>query len=100
MSPRSEKHCIEEDMPHAHPFTPTPDNYRDELSQFDLTEAQQIELVQSLWRIMSMMVDMGWGVDSVQILLPDLFNDSAEKDKALPRNPANDNNEESHNKHR
>ncbi len=50
-----------------------PDDYREELAEFDLTEEQENELLQTLWHIMSTFVDIGWGVDTVQMFLPDLF---------------------------
>ena len=55
----------------AAPLKFEPDDYRHHLDEFDLTQEQQNELLESLWMIMSTMVDIGWGVDTVQILLPD-----------------------------
>lgn len=58
-------------------------DYLEHLDTFDLTDAQKTELLQTLWNIMSMMVDIGWGVDSIQLMLPELFiqpaNDNTEK---------------------
>lgn len=55
-----------------------PNDYRHHLSEFDLNEEQQKELLQTLWHIMSTFVDIGWGVDTVQLILPQIFNaDSA-----------------------
>lgn len=53
------------------------DLYRDDLSTLDLTDAQKDELLETLWNIMITMVDIGWGVDSVQVLMPSLFNELA-----------------------
>lgn len=50
-----------------------PDKYRDRISGCYADEERQNEVLNALWNIMRMMVDMGWGVDSVQVLLPDLF---------------------------
>ena len=50
-----------------------PDEYREDLAEFALTEEQENELLQALWHIMSTFVDIGWGVDTVQLFLPDLF---------------------------
>jgi len=72
-----------------------PDKYRKHLGECDLTEAQQNEVLQVLWQIMSTMVDIGWGVDSVQMFLPDLFKKaSMDSDKLLKHNdtPLSDNN--------
>lgn len=57
-------------------FDPT--KYRQHLDSFDLTEEQQTELLAILWRIMSTFVELGFGVDSVQTLLPALAERSAE----------------------
>ncbi|MEZ5813853.1 MAG: hypothetical protein R3E13_03910 [Alphaproteobacteria bacterium] len=59
------------------------DNYRHHLDGFDLTRKQQNELLESLWAIMSTLVDIGWGVDTVQILLPDLFAEVAPDSEKL-----------------
>ncbi len=50
-----------------------PDDYREDLAEFALTEEQENELLQTLWHIMSTFVDIGWGVDTVPLFLPDLF---------------------------
>ena len=52
------------------PLKLDPDDYRADLAEFDLTKEQQDELLQTLWNIMSMMVDLGWGLDSVQLFSP------------------------------
>ena len=75
-------HEIGEPSPH---FSPPPqvngsappdfdfEDYRDELKDFDLTDEQAEEILHTLWNMMSAMVDLGWGVDTVQIVLPELF---------------------------
>ncbi|MDM3871808.1 hypothetical protein QSV34_10640 [Porticoccus sp. W117] len=50
------------------------DDYREDLANFELTPEQEIELLSTLWQIMATMVDIGWGVDNVQLMIPDLFN--------------------------
>ena len=50
-----------------------PDEYREDLAEFALTEEQENELLQTLWHIMSTFVDIGWGVDTIPLFLPDLF---------------------------
>ncbi len=58
----------------------SPDDFVHHIEDFDLNEDQQKELLQTLWNIMSTFVDIGWGVDTVQLYLPDLFNEpSGEK---------------------
>lgn len=67
----------------ATPLKFEPDDYRHHVDEFDLTEEQQNELLASLWSIMSTLVDIGWGVDTVQILLPDLFTEVAPDSEKL-----------------
>jgi|GEM_PF-3614173 len=59
------------------PLELDPKDYTEHLSAFDLTEDQERELLQTLWHIMSIFVDIGWGVDTVQIILPELFGEVA-----------------------
>lgn len=40
------------------------------VEKFDITEAQKVELLQTLRNIMSAFVDLGWDVDSVPDLIP------------------------------
>lgn len=44
--------------------------YHEHVKDFDLTEEEQGELLKSLWSIMAAFVDLGFGVDSVQLLRP------------------------------
>jgi hypothetical protein len=46
--------------------------YQEYVKDFDLSEEQQRELLQTLWWIMVAFVDLGFGVDSVQQCLPAL----------------------------
>ncbi len=57
-----------------------PDDYRHHITEFDLTLEQQNELLETLWHIMSTMVNIGWGVDNIQLMLPELFNSESEAD--------------------
>jgi len=45
------------------PLKLNPEDYRDHLNEFDLTQAQQDELLGILWNMMEMMDRMGWGLD-------------------------------------
>lgn len=56
--------------------------YLGELEDCELSEAQKVELLQTLWFIMATFVDWGFGVDSVTRALPALadFSSSAESD--------------------
>ena len=55
-----------------------PEDYIDRLGAFDMSEAQKVELLQTLWNIMATLVDIGFGVDTVQYLLPDIFEKSSQ----------------------
>lgn len=49
-----------------------PERFINTLDDLDITEAQKLELLSTLWWIMAAFVDMGWGVDSVQYAIPEL----------------------------
>ncbi len=66
------------------PLQLDPDEYREDLAEFGLSKQQENELLQTLWNIMSIMVDIGWGVDTVQMFLPGLFEkDSQDSGKLI-----------------
>ncbi len=67
----------------AAPLKLEPDDYAHHLSEFDLTQDHQNELLQALWYIMSTLVDIGWGVDTVQLLLPDIYAEVAPDSEKL-----------------
>ncbi len=56
------------------PLEVSPDDFLHHIEDFDLTVEQQKELLQTLWNIMSTFVDIGWGVDTLHLFLPELFN--------------------------
>ena len=56
------------------------DRYLPELEEFDITEDQKIEMLQTLWSLMRAFVDIGWGVDSIHHVLPDLAAITSESD--------------------
>ena len=49
------------------PLQLDPDEYREHLAEFDMTEEQQNELLGVLWNIMRTFVEIGFGLDSVQM---------------------------------
>ncbi len=59
------------------------DAHRHHFDEFNMTVDQQNELLQALWYIMSTLVDIGWGVDTVQMLLPDIYVEVAPDSKKL-----------------
>ena len=44
-----------------------PDDYREDLEEFDLSNDQQDDLLAVLWNIMRTFVEIGFGLDSVQV---------------------------------
>ena len=73
-----------------------PDRYREHVKDLDLTEEQQNEMLLALWTIMVGLIDLSWGVDSVQRLLPE-FNELSSQiphdeleQKQNPTEPFND----------
>src|SRR5262245_61697551 len=52
--------------------------YLPELADYDLSESQKIEYLRTLWQIMCGFVDLGWGVDAVNLALPGLAKISLE----------------------
>jgi hypothetical protein len=69
----------------ASPLAFNPDDYRQDIAHFDMTQSQQDEMLAALWNIMKTMVEIGWGVNNVQYLLPELFA------AASAESPNNDN---------
>lgn len=55
------------------PLKLDPDKYIGDLDGYEMSEAQKHELLHVLWNIMETMVNLGVGVDTVQIVLPQLF---------------------------
>ncbi len=47
-----------------------PEKYRHGLGRIEITDEQAEELLQVLWNIMHAMVNMGWGLDTIQMFLP------------------------------
>lgn len=48
------------------------------LANTDLTEDQKIEYIQIVWHIMCAFVDLGWGVHSIHLALPELAEISSD----------------------
>ena len=71
------------------PLQINPDEYREDLADFDLTKEQQDELLQTLWNMMSMMVDLGWGLDSVQLFAPNKLDAESINQVEQPENIVN-----------
>ena len=77
-----ERQCRNENNSHSLPVVSTsqaagtlaldPDEYREDLAEFGLTEAQENEFLEALWSIMQTFVEIGFGVDSVHHIIPEL----------------------------
>ena len=64
-----------------------PDLYRHHLEGMDISEEEAQQLMAALWHIMQTFADIGWGVDAVQRIFPDLFeNTSTEFESTLQQN--------------
>jgi len=75
-----------------------PDQYRDDISEYYPTKEQQDEVLRILWDVMRTFVDIGWGVDGVQMVLPELFEKAgADSGKLVERKEANNFNAASEN---
>jgi len=44
------------------------EKYREHVKDFDLSLDEQTDLLKTIWRIMASFVDLGFGVDSIQLL--------------------------------
>ncbi len=58
---------VEQQVPGTLPFDAA--RYLEYTDEFDMTEAQKVEFLRTLWDIMSAFVDLGFGVDSVMTIL-------------------------------
>lgn len=50
--------------------------YQRHVEDFDLTEEQKVELLETLWSIMAAFVDLGFGRDSVQCIFQSIGSNS------------------------
>ena len=50
--------------------------YQSHLEDFDMTEEQKLELLETLWSIMAAFVDLGFGRDSVQCIFQSFGSNS------------------------
>lgn len=65
------------------PLHLNPEEYRHALADLEISPAQQDELLHALWHIISTFVDIGWGVDTVRIVLPELFENAGSDPKKM-----------------
>ena len=64
--------------------------YQSHMEEFDLTEEQKAELLETLWSIMAAFVDLGFGTDAVQYLFRDNGPNSlnSEEDEVEDKKPS------------
>lgn len=61
--------CLPEPMvPMVEPPHCDLDKYREHIEGLDLSKEEQADLLKTIWTIMAAFVDLGFGVDSVQML--------------------------------
>lgn len=63
-----------------------PSEYRQYVDDFDISDEQKDELLRTLYSIMLTFVDLGFGVDSVQRVLPALAEISSSADSGTLEN--------------
>lgn len=56
------------------------ETYRADLAEFELTTQQENELLEVLWQIARTLVDIGFGLDPVQQVIPALTKNALSKD--------------------
>ena len=78
----------EDQVPSLPPPELDVETYREELASLGMTTEQENKLLETLWNIMRIMVDIGYGMDAVQMVVPALMNGSVENstDKDKPAN--------------
>lgn len=62
------------------------DEYRHYLNDVEISDEKAEELLRALWEIMRTFVDLGWGLESIQMFLPD-FLETASPDSDNPLKP-------------
>ncbi len=71
----------DDDTEPSNPYTPLhldPGDYMDQLDDFEMSEAQKHEALSALWHIMRMLVDIGFGADSIHFVLPYLLKKTSQ----------------------
>lgn len=55
------------------------EDHREEIDQLDFSEQEKIEYLETLWNILQTFARLNIGVDSVQMCLPDKFENAGEE---------------------
>lgn len=67
-----------------------PDDYKEDMGVTEFSD-EEIELLKIIWDIMGRFADMGWNVDAVPLLLPQVFGTTQTSTLCLPPSPASGN---------
>ncbi len=67
----------------------TTDDFRGEFDMLKVSEEEAQEILAALYHIMHIFVDIGWGVDTIQIVLPELFSGTINRE--IKKQLSNDN---------
>ena len=60
------------------------DHYMDDLDKIDMNENEKVELLQTLWQILSTIVEISWGEDAIQKVISPVFKQTVEDCETLP----------------
>ncbi len=55
-----------------------PDEYREDIAELGLTKEQENEVLAALYYIMKTFVEIGWGVDTLQMFFPELLENNSQ----------------------
>ena len=84
---KEERACVTKDNdPLPNPYLPPkldPDAYMHYLDDFDMSAAQKRDVLFALWHIMATVVDIGFGMDTVHIVLPEMFEKASRESAKL-----------------
>jgi hypothetical protein len=66
------------------------ERYAEYVADFDYDEATKLELLRTLWKIMADFVDLGFGVNSIQLLAPAIEHARDDAELGNPEATPND----------
>lgn len=66
-----------------------PDEFREDIVEFNYTKEQENEYLRTLFEILSIFVDLGWGVETVQNFLPELAQNTGQDSGNLLEDKSN-----------
>lgn len=60
-----------------------PEDYMHHMEDFDMSPGQKRDALYALWHIMATIVDIGFGLDTVHIVLPNIFENASRDSRKL-----------------